>query len=509
MSSRLDNSIRNIKYSIFNAIVIAIIPMVTRTVFINCLGKNYLGIDAVFINIVNLLEIVNIGIGTAITYSVYQPIASGNVEKCKTLFRLYKRCYWVMGSVVGILGICIIPFFNTLLKNPPQIKENLILIYLIILFGMVSGYFFADKQCVLIAHQKNYIISKYRTAVITLINVVEIVVLWLTRQYILYLIVQTLQNFIINLLVYRKAVALYPYIQEKKVLPLAKEDRVRIVKNTSALVLNRAGSLIISGTDNLVLSSVVGVTSVGLYSNYFTIKNCVNNFTILFTNQIGSSIGNFLAQKQDARETIGLFEKVFFANYFVYSICSICLALLFQPFITLWIGTEYLLRFPSVLIIVANFYFLGMQNAIAQFKAASGLYWQDRYRVIVESIINLVSSVLLAKKFGVSGVFLGTLVSYFLVSFWVEPKVVCKNLMHVSPTFYYKKYVAYTGFTIIAMLLLKKINDYLPFSATLPGFLLRAISIGIADIVLHIFVFWRHKDFRYLQKLILNRVLHR
>lgn len=509
MSSRLDNSIRNIKYSMFNAIVVAIIPMITRTVFINCLGKNYLGIDAVFINIVNLLEIVNVGIGTAITYSVYQPIASGDIEKCKTLFHLYKRCYWVMGIIVAVLGIGVIPFFDMLLKNPPKIQEDLILIYLIILFGMVSGYFFADKQCVLIAHQKNYIISKYRTFAIIVINIAEIVVLWMTKQYILYLIIQAMQNLIINLLVYRKAVVLYPFIREKNVAPLDKDDRKKIIKNTSALVLNRAGSLIISGTDNLVLSSVVGVTSVGLYSNYFTIKNCVNNFATLFTNQIGSSIGNFLAQKQDEKDAIDLFEKVFFANYLVYSFCSICLTLLFQPFITLWIGEEYLLSFPAALIIVANFYFLGMQNAIAQFKAASGLYWQDRYRVIVESIINLVSSVLLARRYGVLGVFLGTLVSYLLVSFWVEPKVVCKNLMHVSPAFYFKKYIVYTGFTVIAMLLLKELCDCLPFSSTLLGFLCRAISVGIADIGLHMIVFWRHRDFQYLKKLMLNRVRRR
>lgn len=507
MSSRLENSIRNIKYSIVNAIVIALIPMVTRTVFINCLGKNYLGIDAVFINIVNLLEIVNVGVGTAITYSVYKPIASGDVEKCKTLFRLYKRCYWIMGGIVACLGLGAISFFDVLLKNPPQIKENLIVVYLIILFGMVSGYFFADKQCVLIAYQQNYIISKYKTRVITVINLCEIVGLVLTKQYMVYLVIQTCQNFVINIFVYRKAVQLYPYITEKKVRGLEKEDRIQIVKNTSALVLNRAGSLIISGTDNLVLSAIVGVTSVGLYSNYFTIKNCVNNFTILFTNQIGSSIGNFLAQKQDADEANALFEKVFFVNYIVYSFCSVCLLMLLQPFITLWIGTDYLLSVTSMCIIVANFYFLGIQNAVTQFKAAAGLYWQDRYRVIVESLINLIVSVVLAKRFGVSGVFLGTLVSYFLVSFWVEPYVVFKYLMRKKTVVYYVKYIGYTFCTISIMGASYVIFHVLNINISIWGFLLRVLLVVVVNTLLHVLFFGRNKNFKYIHSLVIKYLL--
>ena len=196
--SRIQNSIRNFKYGIVNTLMMAILPFVTRTVFIRILGKNYLGIDAVFLNIINLIEIVNIGIGSAITYSAYQPIADGDTPKCRTMFRLYRNCYYVMGGLVLAIGLALMPFLDVLLKNKPNIPENLYVIYLIILLGVASGYFFADKQCVFTAHQKAYVISKARMWVVIVINLLEIIFLVVTKQYLVYLIISTLQNLSIN-----------------------------------------------------------------------------------------------------------------------------------------------------------------------------------------------------------------------------------------------------------------------------------------------------------------------
>ena len=142
---RLDHSVRNIKYAVLNSFFVSFLPFITRTVFIRVLGRNYLGIDALFLNIINFLEIVNIGIGGAITFSVYKPIAENDVEKCKTLFHLYKKCYYVMGSLIFLVGMCLMPFLNTIIKDKPDIPESIYLIYMIILTGVVSGYFFAGS----------------------------------------------------------------------------------------------------------------------------------------------------------------------------------------------------------------------------------------------------------------------------------------------------------------------------------------------------------------------------
>lgn len=321
MESRTENSIRNLKFGILNTIILAAVPFITRTVFIRILGKGYLGIDAVFINIINLIEIVNVGIGSAIIYSVYKPIAENNIEKCRTLFRLYRNCYWVMGTFVFIIGLCIIPFFDIILKNKPDIPENIYVIYAVILSGMCICYFFQDKQCILNAHQKSYVISKVKTIVYLVINVLEIIFLILTKKYMVYLVLQTSQNIIISVFCFIKAKKMYPQMFVKKVKPLEKDDKNKIVKNTAALVLNRAGSLIINCTDNLVISTFVGVGAVGVYSNYFALKNMVNTFTSIFTQSITASVGNLNAM--DNRERLyDVFRHTFFINYIIHAFCS-------------------------------------------------------------------------------------------------------------------------------------------------------------------------------------------
>lgn len=459
--SRMKNSVRNFKHGIINTAVISLVPFVTRTVFIYILGKNYLGIDALFLNIINLLEIVNVGIGSAITYSVYKPIADGDTEKCRSLFRLYKRCYWAMGTVIFLVGLCLTPFLDTLLKEKPDIPEDIYLIYLIILSGVSIGYFFMDKQCVINAHQKNYIISKTRSVVVIVINLVEIAALLLTGQFLVYLIIQTSQNLIINVFVSWKAKRMYPQYFGGSVTPLEKADRDKIVKNTVALIFNRAGSLIINCTDNIVISMFTGVGSVGLYSNYFTLKNMVNTFTSMFTQSLTASIGNLNATNGEGNKEklYDTFQQVFFMNYLLHAFCTICLACLLEPFIHVWVGDSYLMGLPIVIIVSTNFYFIGVQKTAEQFKAACGLYWQDRFRVFVEAIMNIVVSVILAKRLGVLGVLLGTFISNLLVTAWLEPYIVYKYALEQRFLSYLEKNALYVCITAVLGIGIYKVNN--------------------------------------------------
>ena len=443
--SRTKNSIRNLKYGILNTVIMSLLPFATRTIFIRVLGQNYLGIDAVFLNIINLIEIVNIGVGSAITYSVYQPIADGNTAKCRTLFRLYRKCYYTMGSLVLLVGLVLMPFLDNLLKNKPDIPENLYVIYLIILLGVASGYFFADKQCVFSAHQKTYVISKVRMWVVIAINVIEIVLLLITKQYLVYLIVSTLQNLSINLIIARKAKKTYPQFYGGTFEPLEKEERKKIIKNTTALVFNRAGSLIINGTDNLIISSFVGVGAAGLYSNYFSLKNMVNTFTSTFTQSVTASVGNLnVSEKNEEKQRLNdVFSHTYFINYIIHAFCAVCLFCLIDPFIHIWIGNSYVMGLPIAAIVSLNFYFVGVQKTAEQFKSACGLFWQDRYRIFIEAIINSIVSVLLVFRWGVLGVLAGTLISNLLVTFWVEPLIVHRYALQKPVRFFYLKNVIY------------------------------------------------------------------
>ncbi len=506
---RLDHSIRNVKYAVLNSFFVSILPFITRTVFIRVLGRNYLGIDALFLNIINFLEIVNIGIGGAITYSVYKPIAENDVEKCKTLFHLYKKCYYAMGSIIFFAGICLMPFLNVIVKDMPDIPESIYLIYTIILAGVVSGYFFADKQCIINAYQNAYIISQFKMVIAVIVNGLEIAFMFLTKQYLIYLVLHTFQNLVLNVLLARKCKVLYPQYFEGKPKKLEEEDKRNILRNTAAMMMNRMGSLIINCSDNIVISMIVGVDSVGLYSNYLSIKNVINSTASMFTSSLTASIGNLNAElsSKNQEHIKEVFDHIFFLNYFIYAICSICLFALLEPFIAIWIGQEYQMGDAIVLIVVLNFYFLGVQKTAEQFKAACGLYWEDRYRVFVESIINIIVSVLLAKRLGVLGVLIGTLVSDIAVTFWLEAKIVFDNVLGKKPWLYYLKNVAYFAVCMVLCFLVKWAGAFL-FQGT-TGFLMfmgRAVVTGLLSILGLCIVFLRNAYFRKSLKIVMNRI---
>ncbi|MBQ2968283.1 MAG: hypothetical protein IJE10_09220 [Clostridia bacterium] len=493
--SRTHSSFQNLKYGMLNTLLITILPFVTRTFFIKFLGQNYLGIDAVFLNIINMIEIVNVGIGTAITYSVYKPIADGDTEKCRTLFRLYRTCYYIIGVVVLCIGLALMPFLDSLLKETPDIPENLYVIYLFMLLSTVSFYFFADKQCVIVAHQKSYIVSKVKIVSVAAINILEIFFLFLTKKYMVYLALQSLQNTVIYGFVSYKAKKLYPQFFGGKVNPVDPEDKKNIVKNTTALVFNRAGSLIINCTDSFIIASCVNVASAGFYSNYLVIKNALNNFTMMFTSSLTASIGNLNASEKsaDKQRLYDVFCHTYFVNYFIHAFCSICMICLFEPFIALWLGKTYCMGIEVVLIVTANFYFLGVQKTAEQFKSACGLFWQDRYRVFIESIMNLIVSLILVRHYGVFGVLAGTLISNILVTFWVEPLIVYKHALQRNVWLYYSKNAAYLLIAAAGAFLMYKLN-FLVFGmkTSLVAFVLRAGFTAVLTAAFLLLVFARN-----------------
>lgn len=508
MESRTQNSLRNIKHALLNALVTAVIPFITRTVFIRILGKDYLGIDAVFLNIINLIEIVNIGIGSAITYSVYKLIADQDNERCRTLFRLYRNCYYTMGVIVLAIGVALVPFLDVILKNKPNIPENTTLIYLIILSGVVSFYFVADKQCVINAHQKNYMVTRIRTIVVTVINLVEIALLFWTRNYMVYLILQTSQNIIIYSLVYIKAIRSYPeYFRRGKVNKLAQEDRQVIVKNTVALVFNRAGSLLINCTDNFIIASFVGVVSSGLYSNYLVIKNILNTFTALFTQSLTASIGNLNAEGNKKRLN-EIFDQVYFINYMIHAFCSICFFCLIEPFIRLWVGDAYCMGLGVAAIVTINFYILGIQKTAEQFKAACGLYWQDRFRVFIEAILNLIISIILVQRLGVLGVLLGTFISDVLVTFWVEPLIVFRHALKRNVMAFYGKTILYLLITGGLTCLIHLLNEML-FAGTggVLWFGCRLVATCLSAVLSLCLIFVRNRHFRAAYRMGMHQLM--
>lgn len=391
----------------------------------------------------NILSLSELGVGTAITYALYGPIARNDIKKQQILMRMFRTFYRITAGVVLIAGLCLIPFLDILMKDRPDV-DHLIIIYLLYLLNSFVSYLLIYKKILVDAHQMNYITVMYHNGFLVLQDICQIIVLLLTRNFILFLIVAVVCTMSGNICMSRKADRLFPYLKEPCKERLLQEERRDIFKNVKAMLMHKIGNVVVNNTDNLLISSFVGVVTAGIYSNYYLIIGSVRQVLDQAMLGVAASVGNLGVTEE--KEKVGqIFDRLFFIGYWLFGFAGICLLELLNPFVELAFGERYLFRKEIVLILCINFCINGMRRAVLIFKESMGLFWYDRYKAVAEAILNLVISVLLVTKFGVAGIFAGTFCSTVLTSVWVEPYVIYKYRLEKPVTEFFTKYVGYLG----------------------------------------------------------------
>lgn len=363
------------------------------------------------------------------------------------------------------------------MKDRPDV-DHLIIIYLLYLLNSFVSYLLIYKKILVDAHQMNYITVMYHNGFLVLQDICQIIVLLLTRNFILFLIVAVVCTMSGNICMSRKADRLFPYLKEPCKERLLQEERRDIFKNVKAMLMHKIGNVVVNNTDNLLISSFVGVVTAGIYSNYYLIIGSVRQVLDQAILGVAASVGNLGVTEE--KEKVGqIFDRLFFIGYWLFGFAGICLLELLNPFVELAFGERYLFRKEIVLILCINFCINGMRRAVLIFKESMGLFWYDRYKAVVEAVLNLVISVLLVAKFGVAGIFAGTFCSTVLTSVWVEPYVIYKYRLEKPVTEFFTKYAGYLG----VMAVVWGITEY--FCRFISGqvFLVLICRLGICLIV--------------------------
>ena len=418
------------KYSIINIIagvgghlLNMALSFISRMIFIRYLAAAYLGVNGLFSDILGMLNLAELGIGSAMIFSMYKPAAENNREELGQLMNLYRILYRIVAAFVLVVGLALLPFLDVLIKGDSGI-ENLRIIYLMYLGNSVCSYLLSYKNSILLAYQKAYVRTVVEQIMRTAQMLLQIAVLVLTRNFLLYLAVQIGTLIATNAIVALKVDRDYPYLRDEKRLP-SREKRRDILKNIWAMSMHRFGTVVVNGTDNLIMSAFVGLTSVGIYSNYRLVVKSLNDLLNKVYSAFTGSIGN-LGATEDGEYVYKIYKQLDFFMFLFYGYFAAGLTVLFNPFMRLMFGEAYLFPTSIVLIVITQFYTSGMRQINLQFREAMGLFWHDRYKAVAEAIINLVTSLILVQKHGVAGVFLGTIISTMTTCFWVEPYVLMK-----------------------------------------------------------------------------------
>lgn len=497
---RTSNSMKNSITSMICYIISILIGFVAQSIFIKILGTEYLGLNGLFSNILMMLSLFELGIGSAIIYNLYKPIAEGKIEQIKSLMNFYKKAYNIIAILVMGGGLLVLPFLKSIVGEI-TIDINIYLVYILYLLSTVSSYIISYKRSLIYANQQNYIINIVHMGYLLIINTSKLVALYLTKNYYIYLIVMIIGQILENIIISIIANNVFPYLLDKDVKPLGKETEQDIFSRVRALILHKIGNVIVNGTDNIIISYFFGVATVGLYSCYTLVISPVNNIFGQFINSTSPSVGNLIAT-ESKEKCYQVFKKMRFLNFWLACFSGICLLVIIQPFIIAWIGKKYLLSMLVVSTIVFNYFQKMMRNTYIAFKDSAGIWREDKFVPLIELLLNIVFSIICSKKFGLAGVFMGTFISGLVLWCYSYPEYVYKKLFNRRYVDYAKETLGYILLFIIVACITYLISLLCIVKSALLQVIINSIICLIVPNLLLFVIFRKTDEFKYFVELI-------
>lgn len=503
--SRSKNTIVNTIYGFINKTINIFLPFIIRTAIIYTLGIEYAGLNSLFTSILQVLNLAELGISTAVVYCMYKPMAECDEQMICAIIKYMRKIYYIIGVVVLVIGIAIVPFLPVLIKGNIPNGLNLQILYFIYLINTVISYFFFSYKTTLFnAGQKVGIISNINTVLILIQSIIQIVVLILLKNYYLYLLMMPIFTFINNIWIYYVSKKMYPTITCKG--NLSTDVKKDIKTRVKGLFVTRVCTITRNAFDSIFISSFIGLSTVAIYGNYYYIMSAVIGIISVITTSMTASVGNSIVTESIEKNYNDLRKFNFIFNWLV-GFCTACLLVLYQPFMTIWMGKENLFSFQMVVIFCVYFYFLNIGSIRAVYHDAAGLWWEARYRAIFEAVLNLVLNFILTYKFGVIGTVVGTLISLIIVNYIYGTQIVFKYYFKkISSKQYFLDNLLYGLATLLICIILYFINKHICINGVI-GILIRGIiCCGFFNIIYYL-LFSNSKLFKDSMNLIKRIVL--
>ena len=486
--TRTSNSIKNIAFSIFNQLLNTVLAFVSRKIFLMCLSVDYLGISGLFGDIFSMLCLADLGFGTAMTFSMYKPLAEKDYDRLAGLVHFYKKVYRIIAIAIVTIGIALIPFLPYLVNTETEI-EHLTWYYILMLANVVASYLVVYKTSIISADQKSFLTTKYTSFFSIARTVLQIAFLLLTHNYTVYLLIQVAFTYITNFFNSYIAEKRYPFIKKKILLP--KEDTKGIFSNIKSVFIYKFSSVLITATDNTLISLIVNTTAIGYYSNYTIVSNKINAIVTTIFYSLTASIGNLIV-KENYERRYQIFEIMQSVSLILSTFCLTCLLFLQEDFICLWLGEQYLLDKSILYAILTNFYFAIVLMPIWVFREATGLYQKTKYVMLGTAVVNIITSIILGKLIGLAGIIFATSISRLVTYFWYEPFLLFKKYFGKSCANYFLGIGKSIVSTLIVFCVANIASKFILVTNWI-WFFIKASVVGIISLTM-VFLFYHRSD---------------
>ena len=410
---RTKNASRNILFGIILKLYQILVPFIMRTAMIYFMGIQYLGLNSLFAAILQVLNLAELGVGSAMVFSMYKPIVDDDKTRICALMRLYKLYYRGIGFVIAGVGIILTPIIPKLINGDTPAGINIYILYLLNLGVTVLSYWLlAYKNSILQAHQRTDVVSKVTLITNTVQYVLQFFVLWIFRNYYVYVMVMLATQVLTNVVTALVADRLYPnYRPEGK---LNKEEIKGINQKIKDLFTSKIGYIIVNSTDTIIISAFLGLSVLAVYQNYYFILTAIAGFVTIVFQSVAAGIGNSLITDTKEKNFSDL-NKLTFLISWIAGFCACCFLNLYQPFMEIWVGINFTLEFTAVISFVIYYYIYEINQLLNTYKDAGGIWHQDRFRPLVTAMVNLGMSLIMVQLWGIYGVILSTVLSMLFV----------------------------------------------------------------------------------------------
>ncbi len=429
-----------------------VIPFIMRTVMLYYLGVQYLGLNSLFASVLQVLNLAELGVGSAMVFSMYKPISDDNTEEICALMRLYKLYYRIIGVVIAVVGLIILPFIPYLIRSDVPNDINVYILYLLNLFSTVLTYWlFAYKNCILQAHQRVDIISLITIIVNTIQYALQIVVVIIFRNYYLYVVMLIICQVINNISTAITVTRMFPDYKAKG--KLEKEKVTEINLRIKDLFTSKIGSVVLNSADSIVISAFLGLTALAIYQNYFYLISSIIALVQIGFASIMAGLGNSFIT--DTKEKVfSDLKKFTFIFQWIIGFCTVCFLCLFQPFMKIWVGEKLMLGMSAVVFFCIYYYFYEVNRLLNVYKDAAGLWHEDRFRPLTAALVNLFLNVLLINVWGLYGVILSTVIAILFVEMpWLLHNLFTVFFEHNRLNEYLKRLIYYFIVTVGAAII--------------------------------------------------------
>ncbi len=484
---RAKNAKRNGQWAMISRLIGLLLPFLSRTVIIKVLGAEYLGLNGLFTSILTVLNLTELGVGSAIVYSMYKPIATGDDDLVCALLNLYRKIYKFIGISIIILGMLVMPFVRKLVSGEILSDVNIYILFGLYIINTSASYLlFAYKRSLIHACQRDDVTSKITITIDVLLNISQIVFLISTHNYYWFVILQILTVLASNIINSYYADKLFPqYCCKGK---LSKELKNDIKQRVTGLMVIKIAAVSRNALDSIIVSAFLGLQAVAMYNNYYYIINALSSILLVLMNAIAAGVGNSVAVESKNKNLEDM-RNINFLYMTISGFCLACLVSMYQPFMKIWVGDKFL--FSEMIMILFSLYFILQKigDVQAQYFDAAGLWWYGKWRGVIEAGFNLVLNIMLGYYFGVIGIVLATIITIVFINFPLSTYYTFKFYFKQSMLPFILEQVTITVKIIFCSGICYFVVEFLPRGISIWQQLVIMILRGLIAIVIYFILF--------------------